>query len=219
MSETTTTETTTTETTTAADKAVADSQQATETTDTTTTETTTVEETKYDLKLPDGSTADPGLLERTAAIARARGLTNEQAQAVVDHAIQEASTQAKAAADAAIQAYQPGGAEWQKQSAAWKAETLADPALGATEAERIAALRHGERVIEKFAEAHPEDGKAIKAFLESTALGNKREVARFIAWLGKTTEEGTYVQAGKPGDGKASPEQRWYPELAEKAKS
>src|SRR5687768_5093064 len=42
------------------------------------------EEVKYELTLPEKSALDPAVLERTAAIARARGLSPEQAQAAVD---------------------------------------------------------------------------------------------------------------------------------------
>lgn len=176
----------------------------------------------YTLTLPDGAT-DAALLERTALIAKERGLSNEQAQALVNFAHQEgttrADTAAKAAVDAAMKSYAPGGEKWLEQVETWKTQTLADPALGKTPEERSAAIQSGHGILMKYGEANPADADAMKGFLNTSGLGNHPAAVRFFAWLGKAAGEGSLVT----GAGKATAElteqdrlDRMYPSMAKK---
>lgn len=175
----------------------------------------TKQEVTYTLTLPENSTLDPAVLERTALIAKARGLTNEQAQAMVDLANGEVATHL----EAAMKAHAPGGAAWEKTVNDWKAQTLADESLGKTVQEREATIDRGKAVLRKFAEGNPEKAAKFTAFLETSGLGSHPDAVGFIAWLGTAMGEGSHVPAGKPSEGKKGPEERWYPDLAAKAAS
>jgi hypothetical protein len=149
-----------------------------------------VDEVKYDLKLPEGVTLDAALLERTATTARARGLSQEQAQATVDLVAQEITSALDAERSRIADSYQPGGAAWQQVVDGWKAETTADPKLGATPEERQAAVDRGFGIVRKYGEANPNDAQAMTEFLDSSGLGNHPAAVRFFAWLGKAAGEG-----------------------------
>jgi hypothetical protein len=165
---------------------------------------------KYDgLQLPKDSTLDPALLERTGAIARDLGLPDTAAaQKLVDLVHQEVATR-----EAALLAdHQPGGTAWSQQLDAWKAETLADPSLGKTPEERTAAIQRGAAIIDKFEKANPDMGKAMKAFLNTSGLGERREVAHFFAWLGRSAGEKPLIVPGGGGGGGDSAVAKTYQE-------
>ena len=94
---------------------------------------------KYDLKLPDGSHLKPAELERIAAEAKARGLTNEQAQAEVNRESQSRATYLS---------------ELQKEHTdlvekKWPEMAKADTEIGGAEFTKNVELAH--RVLKKFA--------------------------------------------------------------------
>lgn len=167
-------------------------------------------DTKYDLKLPENSALDASAIERTAAIARTLGLSNEHAQQALEFVNQETASRIQAVMDA----HKPGGAEWTKQVDGWKRDTLADPALGKTPEERQAAITQGRGVIQKFAEAHPEYAVEFRGFLNESGLGDHPAVARLFAWLGKAMGSPTTLVTGDPAAKKpATPEQAMYPNM------
>jgi hypothetical protein len=104
--------------------------------------------------------------------ARAKGLTNEQLQAVVD-----------ARAD-----------ELAEQSAAFRSQTEADPIIGGDklpETQRLAKI-----AMDRL---HPEstpEGKDFRAFLTKTGYGNHVQVVKHFAHLGKMMAEDGHVQGG-----------------------
>lgn len=152
-------------------------------------------EVTYDLTKPEGTALTDAALERIAAVARERGLTPEQAQAVVDLNHELASDLLAAG----LAAYQPGGAEYEKIVEGWKAETLADPFLGKSEAERVAAINLGKQVLDRFKTAHPEEAAGFVDFLEASGYGNQRDVARFFKWLGGAMAEQPMPHGGTTG--------------------
>jgi hypothetical protein len=172
-----------------------------------------VVETKYELKLPTDATLDAAVIERTVAFARERKLSNEQAQAVLD----QLNTEATTLKGALLPAYQPGGAEWQKNQQAeitkavdgWKAETNADVTLGKTPEERAANLRSAAGVLDKFEAASPEMGKALKTALSSSGIAERREVAHFLLWLGKAAGEAQIITPSS-GEGARSETEKLY---------
>jgi hypothetical protein len=171
---------------------------------------------KYDLKLPDDSGLDATLSERTAAIARELGLSNEHAQKALEFVAQEAQAHADAIAEATIQSYQKGGTEWTKRVAEWQQTTAADPALGKTPEERQAAINAGKTVLRKYGETHPDDELQLTAYLDNAGLSDHPAVARFFAWLGKAMGEGEYVRPGAPSSGQPRWEDQMYPTTAKK---
>jgi hypothetical protein len=118
--------------------------------------------------------------------------------------------EARAQRDALLAAHTPGGAEWVKQNDTWRAQTLADPALGATPEERDAAIAKGTQVIRRFAEADPDGGGTLMQFLDDSGLQHHPGVVRFFAWLGKSAGEGTMIHA-TPESGKRDPKDVMYP--------
>lgn len=121
-----------------------------------------------------------------AAIARTPGLSTEQ---LAQQSLELANTLAQERIEAALTDLQPGGAAWTRNLDAWRAETLADPTLGATPEARTAAIQRGVQIIDRFTQANPEHGAKMKTFLNDTGLGEKREVAHFFAWLGRVSGE------------------------------
>jgi hypothetical protein len=165
---------------------------------------------KYDLKLPDKSTLDATVLERTAAIARELGLSDSAAaQKVLDLVHQEATTRETAARAAVLADHQPGGTAWSSMLDNWKAETLADATLGKTPEERTAAIQRGVGVIDKFAKANPEMGAAFKQFLNTSGLGEKREVVHFFKYLGEVAGERPAVMPSGGGSGQSAVERQY----------
>lgn len=161
----------------------------------------------YDLKLPENAVLDAARLDQIAATARARGWSNEDAQAAVDLANQEAAT----ARDAVLAAHAPGGEAWTKMLDGWRAETLADATLGKTPEERTLAIQKAAAVIDKFAEVNPAMGVRIKEFLNSTGLGEKAELVHMLSWLAKTAGESPLVIGAPPGAASKSLVDVFYP--------
>jgi hypothetical protein len=180
------------------------------------TEAPTTEVT-YDLKLP-GDLAelkdliDPTILERTAAIARARGLDNEAGQSVLDFTLAETKTVAQKAAEAAVKAAdeawiaanappangKPGGAEWVKRNEQWWAQAQADPAIGGTKEKFAVSVEQANQAVTKFGTP------ALKTMLEQTGFGSHPEVLRFLASIGKAASEPGLVLGGAPVAAKKS---------------
>ena len=163
-------------------------------------------EVKYDLKIPEGSPLDPAALERTVAIARERGLSAEQAQAMVDHA----SSEAIATRDATLAAYQPGGAEWVKQESAWRDASLADPELGGGKPEVLAAkVAEAKQALEKFG------SKEFAAFVEKTGFGSHPEVLKVFTRIAKASAEPAFTVPGSTGHGADAWRQQMYPSMSQ----
>lgn len=163
-------------------------------------------EVKYDLKIPEGSPLDPAALERTVAIARERGLSAEQAQAMVNLASSEAIT----ARDATLAAYQPGGAEWVKQETAWREASLADPELGGGKPEVLAAkVADAKQALERFG------SKEFAAFVEKTGFGSHPEVLKVFTRIAKASAEPAFTVPGSTGQSGDAWRQQMYPSMSQ----
>lgn len=143
----------------------------------------------YDLKLPEGSTLDAALLERTAAIARERGLSPEHAQAAVDLVASELTTRESEL----LAAHAPGGAAWVQQHEAWKAEALADTEIGGTPEKLDASVALAKQALQKFA-----DPEALE-FLEQTGLGSNPATLKLFTRIGRAMSEGSFVKPAGSG--------------------
>lgn len=139
---------------------------------------------KYDLKLPKDSTLDPAIVERTAANARALGLSNEAGQKLLDSVAQEFASR-----DAAlVSAWEPmKGESWKARDKEWKAEALADPEIGGTPEKLETSATLAKQVVEKFFDPK------ITEFLRSSGLGSHPEYIRGLARIGKGMAEGSLV--------------------------
>lgn len=147
----------------------------------------------YELSLPEHAALDASAIERTAAYARERGLSQEAASA----ALHLANTEVAAALDARTAAET-------KLIESWKADTLADPSLGKTPEERTAKVQKGIGILNRFAEAHPEQKEKLTSFLNESGLGNHPTVVKLFAWLGESASEGSLVTALVGGESRKS---------------
>lgn len=167
--------------------------------------------TEYELTLPDDAALPEAQLERIAAHARERGLNQEQAQSLVvlmDNQQKEL-----------LAAHSPGGEEWTRQVEVWKGQTMSDPSLGKDEKEREAAVQRGHRVLQRYAEAHPDRKEAVESFLNDSGLGNHPAMAHLFSWLGQSVKESGLPGGGEGGEGQLSSDERlraMYPSMAPK---
>ncbi len=130
---------------------------------------------KYVLKVEQGSPITPERIARIEADAKAQGLTNDQAQAVVDNEhriVTELVSEHKTRVDG------------------WKAMALADKEIGGAELTRNLEL--SKRVVEKF--GSPE---LIKE-LEATGFGSHPEVVKMFVRIGKANGEDRFIGGGPP---------------------
>lgn len=128
---------------------------------------------KYDLKVPQGAESylDAQDLKAFESVVRAKGLTNEQAQAAIDEH-----------ADALA-----------AQSAAFRSQTEQDPTYGGeklAETQKLASA-----ALDKIRPAGTPRGDALRRVLAKTGYGNHLEVVALLADLGKMMAE------DKPGSG------------------
>jgi len=136
---------------------------------------------KYTLKAPEGGYVDDDDLVRVAALAKAEGWTNEEAQAQLDR-------------------YAKGTAA---QAQEWLAQTNADPEYGG---EKLAdAQKRARAVIDKVRpEGHPRRESFLR-ILDKTGYGNHLEVLSFFADLGSMAAEDKPAGGANPREPKS-----WY---------
>jgi hypothetical protein len=122
------------------------------------------------------------VLERTTAIARASGLSKEQAEGFVAHLDAEAGHMHESFTKSALDAQA-------KQAEAWGKALQDDPALGATPVERTAAIERSRQVLAKI----DPDGELSK-YLTETKQASNPAIVRTLARLSKMVGEGRFVQ-------------------------
>lgn len=168
---------------------------------------------KYDLKLPADSTADPAIVERTAAIARELGLSNEAGQKALDYVLAEMATREAAREAAFADANKPGGSAWTERVKAMEDIALADPDLGGSPEKLAATVELAKRAMSKFF------SPAFATALHETGLGSHPELLRGLAKIGRGMSEGTLVLSGTNDGGPTQEERlaRMYPSMAKTA--
>ena len=143
---------------------------------------------KYDLKAKEGSFLQDGALERTISYAKEWGLSNEEAQELLDQ-------QADAIAD-----YVEAG---KKQAQGWLENAKKDKELGGDNWSKSEAL--AKRGYDKH--VHPE----LNHIMQETGLANHPEVIRFFARLGSSMADDTVIPAGsQPGKKERSTAELFY---------
>jgi hypothetical protein len=135
---------------------------------------------KYELKVgKDAATfVDDDDLKTIEKVARDKGMTNDQAQALVDG---RASAQLE-------------------QSAAFRAITEADADLGGdklTETTRLVKV-----AMDKIYPAGTKDGDEFRKMLQKTGYGNNRLIVKHFRDLGRQMDEDSPGVAGSAGSGK-----------------
>lgn len=126
--------------------------------------------------LPEGLPADESALQAASAAFRELGLTQDQAQKLVDlHA-----GQVKAQMDA-----------WAERQEAWIGEIKSDREIGGARLERN--LSYAAKALDQFG------SPALRQALDESGLGNHPELVRFAIRIGKVLAEDRMVPAGGGG--------------------
>lgn len=128
---------------------------------------------KYELKLPANSPVEPSRLASIEAEAKAQGLTQEQAQALVDR-------EHKVVTDL-VETHRT-------RVDAWLQECTADKEIGGPEINRNIEL--SKRVVDTYG------SPLLKQYLDSSGLGQHPELVRLLVRIGKASGEDRLVRGG-----------------------
>lgn len=146
------------------------------------------EEVKYDLKLPKGSRLSESAVAEVTSFAKERGLTNDQAQAILDRQSN--------AFEATDKANRPGGAEWKKRVDTWETAIAADSELGGDKMKENVEI--ASRVVKRFG------SESLQRDLQETGFGSHPELVRLLTKIGRAMGESKLIT----GDGKAGEPRR-----------
>lgn len=131
--------------------------------------------TGFQLELPEGSLLDEAHVDKVVSFAKERGLSKEQAQAILNRDAAEKAD--------FVKANRPGGETWQKQVGSYHQICLADKEIGGSEENLKKSAEYAHRVIEKHFSPN------IKEFLDQTGLGSHPDFVRGFARLGRSMAE------------------------------
>lgn len=149
--------------------------------------------TELALKVPDDSFLKPSEVEQIKSYAKEKGLTNDQAQELLNQrhdAIQE-FVKDRQAENAQVQAQ-------------WLEQVKSDPEIGGEAFGQNVEI--AKRALDKW--ASPE----IRQYLEETQLGNNPNVVKFFVRIGKAMANDTLVVPGaQSGASGKTAEERMYP--------
>lgn len=144
---------------------------------------------KYDLKMPKDSALSDAHVENLSLYAKEKGLSNEQAQELLER-------ESKAVSEYSASVY-----EKQKQMAdGWAEQASKDAEIGGEAFKQNAEL--AKRVVERFA---TDD---FRKELSKTGLGNHPELLRIFTRIGKAMAPDTLIPGGQrpPGQKKTTEE-------------
>lgn len=150
-----------------------------------------------DFAMPEGVEVDAATLDAFKPLAKEFGLSQEQAQKLVDL---YAGKQA-AAAEAQAQA-------WREAQEQWVEQAKADKEIGGAKFEQNVAT--AKKALDKF--GTPELFEALSL----TGAGNHPEFVRFCARVGKAISEDTLVSPQSATGSPKSLEERMYPTMKSK---
>lgn len=148
---------------------------------------------KYDLKLPEGSLLEPAYVEKISSYAKEKGLSNEQAQALLVREHEAVTSFAKAQES-----------QWAQTTESWVNELKADKEIGGEKFAENAEL--AKRVLNRFGSE-----KLINE-LNRTQYGNHPELVRMMVQIGRTMAEDQLVLQNGKSANKRSIEDIFYGE-------
>jgi hypothetical protein len=168
---------------------------------------------KYDFKAPEGQTLDAKTIEAVTPIFKELGLTNDQAQKLVEFQ----AARDTAATDAAYKAYETTRTDWRK-------EIVGSDLGDGKEGLKPEIKKNIDTAIGALGDAKAIEG--FKAAMDLTGAGDNPAFVRAMSKLGSLLAEGTPVRgtapspAGQsaPGTAKPSPAAAMYPNLATSSK-
>lgn len=137
---------------------------------------------KYEFKAPEGvEQLDPQALAVFEPIAKELGLSQEQAQKLVDIYPQIQQQQAEA---------------WSKQVTDWGDQVKADKEIGGDKL--TASVGQAQKALDQFGTP------ALREYLESSGLGNHPELVRAFAKVGKMMSEDKIIMPNQGGQRSAA---------------
>ncbi|MEL5205606.1 MULTISPECIES: peptidase [Serratia] len=136
---------------------------------------------KYEFTPPEGQELDANALAVFEPIAKELGLSQEQAQKLVDIYPQIQQQQAEA---------------WSKQVSDWGEQVKADKEIGGDKFN--ASVGAAQRALDQF--GNPE----LREYLNASGLGNHPALVRFCAKVGKAMAEDSFVVPGQGGQRSAA---------------
>ena len=166
---------------------------------------------KYEFKAPEGRELDTKAIEAATPIFKELGLSNDQAQKLVDF---QAAREAEAAA--------AGAKAYEDMRADWRGKVVKDPVIGdGREGLKPEVKANIARAIDSVGDAKTVD--ALKDALNLTGAGDHPAIVSAFNALGKLLSEGTAVKAGgpsavkAPGSGPMTPARALFPNLPSSA--
>lgn len=153
----------------------------------------------YDLKLPEGSPLKPEAIEKVATLAKEKGLSNEQAQLVLD-------ARSEAAKEAYASVISEQNEQLKQTTEAWKNQIKGDPEIGGEKF--VENIELASRVAKRFGTP------ALETALETTGLGNNPEFVRLMNRIAPFFKNDTMIFPGVQAPGKLTREQIFYGEDA-----
>jgi len=152
----------------------------------------TAPETYADFAMPEGMEPNVELLEAATSIFKELGLTQEQAQKLVDLNAQQ------------VQAGEAGQVEaYNQMMDDWKNDSMQDKEFGGDAFEENVGIARA--AVDKF--GTPE----LKELLETHGLGNHPEMIRFMIKVGRLTAEDVPGSSGSPSQSKKDRAETLYP--------
>lgn len=135
---------------------------------------------KYELVIPDGGLLEQSDLDAFAAAAKAKGLTNEQAQAALTEHAQ------------ALEA----------QATRFLETTQAHPEVGGANLE--AAQANAQRVLEKFLPAATPEGAELRKAMDKSGYGNYAPFVVLLSRIGRAMSEDQPMSGTRTGGARRS---------------
>jgi len=133
----------------------------------------------YKWVVKPGVEAPPALIERTAAIARSLGLSNEAGQALFDAEVSRVAGEKTA--------NEKGGEVWQARVDGWTSEAVKDPVIGGSPEKFAQSINLGKRGLDQTA------SPKLVALLQETGLYAHPEVIRHFRSIGERLAEPALV--------------------------
>lgn len=140
-----------------------------------------VPETYGDFVLPEGVEMDKAALDKALPVFKEHGLTQAQAQAMIDLRTEGVNDMLGAQQTA-----------WAEVQETWKAEALNDPETG--------GAKYDQTVSDARKAIHQFGGAPLKAALDETGMGNHPQFIKAFALMGKAIGEDN-LSFGSPAGG------------------
>lgn len=160
-------------------------------------ENTQPEEVKYELKVPKETLLPESVVEDITAIAKEQGLSNDQAQKMLDMQ-----------SEALSQYSQTLSQQFNEQVTTWGEEIKADKELGGDNL--TASAEYAKRAVTEFA------GEEFLQELDTTGYGNHPKLFKMLVNIGKELEASDLVVTGSQGNDSKSFADKFYPNIENK---